>query len=143
MGTIIKSIFCAQSGAGIRLNFWEKLGESRYPGALSPVLENFRRALSPDSTDCPWVSEDAIIPAGCVLQGVAENCTTHPLHKAQNLMPPPPSTPPILFWPVNRQPKHTTEKVRCLPHPDDKLIAQMLKANKRSTKAKTKHKTCR
>ena len=37
----------------------------------------------------------AIIPAGCVLHGVAENCTTHPLHKAQNLMPPP--TPPILF----------------------------------------------
>ena len=28
------------------------------PGALSPVLENFRRALSPDPTDCPWVSED-------------------------------------------------------------------------------------
>ena len=28
-----------------------------YPGALSPVLQNFRRALSPDPTDCPWVSE--------------------------------------------------------------------------------------
>ena len=26
--------------------------------AFSPVLENFRRALSSDPTDCPWVSED-------------------------------------------------------------------------------------
>ena len=34
-----------------------------YPGALSPVLQNFRRALSPDPTDCPWVSED-----GCCLR---------------------------------------------------------------------------
>ena len=58
LGTIIQSTFCAQSGAGIGLNFWKQFGESRYPGALSPVLENFRRALSPDPTDCPWVSED-------------------------------------------------------------------------------------
>ena len=58
LGTIIQSIFCAQSGTGIRLNFWKQFGESRYPGALSPVLENFHRALSPDTTDCPWVSED-------------------------------------------------------------------------------------
>ena len=28
-----------------------------YPGAPSLVLENFRRALSPDP-DCPWVFED-------------------------------------------------------------------------------------
>ena len=34
-----------------------------YPGALSPVLENFRCALSPYPTDCPWVSED-----GCCLR---------------------------------------------------------------------------
>ena len=61
LGTIIQSMFCAQSGAGIRLNFWKYLGESQYPGALSPVLENFRRALSPDPTDCPWVSEDGFI----------------------------------------------------------------------------------
>ena len=27
-------------------------------GALSPVLENFRPAFSPDPTDCPWVSEE-------------------------------------------------------------------------------------
>ena len=59
LGTIIQSIFCAQSGAGIRLNFWKWSGESRYPGALPPLLENFRRAFSPDPTDCPWVSEDA------------------------------------------------------------------------------------
>ena len=26
--------------------------------ALSPVLENFRPAFSPDPTDCSWVSED-------------------------------------------------------------------------------------
>ena len=58
LGTIIQSIFCAQSGPGVGLNFWKQLGESRYPGALSPVLENFRPALSPDATDCPWVSED-------------------------------------------------------------------------------------
>ena len=28
--------------------------------ALSSVLENFRRAFSPDPTDCPWVSEDVV-----------------------------------------------------------------------------------
>ena len=92
LGTIIQSIFCAQSGAGICLNFWKQFGESRYPGALLPVLANFRPAFSSlrscplpiiplclsrpplkkkkkkrliagyafsDSTDCPWVSEDA------------------------------------------------------------------------------------
>ena len=53
-----ESIFCAQSGAGIRLKFWKWCGESRYPGALPPLLENFRRAFSPEPTDCPWVSED-------------------------------------------------------------------------------------
>ena len=58
LGTIIQSIFCAQSRAGMRLNFWKQFCESWNPGALSPVLENFRRALSPDLTDCPWVSED-------------------------------------------------------------------------------------
>ena len=50
-----------ESGAGIRLNFWKQLGESRYPGALSPVLENFGRALSANPTDCPWVSEDGLL----------------------------------------------------------------------------------
>ena len=54
----VLSIFCAQSGASIHLTVWKWSGESRYPGALPPVLENFRRAFSPDATDCPWVSED-------------------------------------------------------------------------------------
>ena len=40
--------------------FWKWFGKSRYPGALSPVLENFRRAYSLDPTDCPWVSEDGV-----------------------------------------------------------------------------------
>ena len=48
LGTIIQSIFCAQSGASIHLTVWKWSGESRYPGALPPVLENFRRAFSPD-----------------------------------------------------------------------------------------------
>ena len=60
LGTIIQSIFCAQSGASIRLNFWKWSGESLYPGALPPLLENFRCAFSPDPTDCPWVSEDVV-----------------------------------------------------------------------------------
>ena len=61
LGTIIQSIFCAQSGASIRLNFWKQFGESRYPGALSPLLENFCPAFSPDPTGSLWVSgsEDA------------------------------------------------------------------------------------
>ena len=32
LGTIIQSIFCAQSGASIRLTVWKWSGESRYPG---------------------------------------------------------------------------------------------------------------
>ena len=58
LGTIIQSIFCAHPGAGIRLNLWKLLGESRFPGALLLVLENFRSALAPDPTDFPWVSQD-------------------------------------------------------------------------------------
>ena len=57
LGTIIQSIFCAQSGASIRLTVWKWSGESRYPGALPPMLENVRRTFS-RPTDCPWVSED-------------------------------------------------------------------------------------
>ena len=60
LGTIVQSIFCAQSGASIRLTIWKWSSESRYPGALPPVLENFRRAFSPSRTDCPWVSEDVL-----------------------------------------------------------------------------------
>ena len=60
MVTIIQSIFCAQSGASIRLTVWKWSFESRYPWALPPVLENFRGAFSPGPTDCPWVSEDEL-----------------------------------------------------------------------------------
>ena len=44
------------------MTIWKWSDESWYPGALSPVLENFkfRPAFSPDPTDCPWVSEDGI-----------------------------------------------------------------------------------
>ena len=58
LGTIIQSIFCAQSGASNRLIVWKWSGESRYPGAFPPVLENFCHAFSPGPTDRPWVSED-------------------------------------------------------------------------------------
>ena len=34
------------SGASIRLTVWKSSGESRYPEAFPPVLENFRRAFS-------------------------------------------------------------------------------------------------
>ena len=53
LGKIIQSIFCAQSGASIRLTVWKWSGEGRYPGAFPPVLENFRRAFSPGPTDRP------------------------------------------------------------------------------------------
>ena len=58
LGTKNALYYCAQSGASIHLNVWKWSGESRYPGALLPVLENVRRAFSLGSTDCPWVSED-------------------------------------------------------------------------------------
>ena len=60
LGTIIQSIFCAQSEASNRLTVWKWSGESRYPGAFPPVLENFCRAFSPGPTDSPWVSEDGV-----------------------------------------------------------------------------------
>ena len=58
LGTIIQSIFCAESGASTRSTVWKWSGESRYPGAFPPVLKTFRRAFFPGSTDRPWVSED-------------------------------------------------------------------------------------
>ena len=53
LGTIIQSIFCAQSGASNRLTVWKWSGERRYPGAFPPVL------------DRPWVSEDALALEKC------------------------------------------------------------------------------
>ena len=55
LGTIIQSIFCAQSGASILLSVWKWSVESRYSGAFPPVLEDCRRAFSPGPTDRPWV----------------------------------------------------------------------------------------
>ena len=52
----------------IRMTVWRWSSESRYPGSLPPVLENFRRAyFSPGQkaagpTDCPLFSEDASEP---------------------------------------------------------------------------------
>ena len=61
LGTIIQSIFCAQLGASIRVTVWKWSGESRYPGAFPPLLENFCRAFSPGPTDRSWVFEDELI----------------------------------------------------------------------------------
>ena len=44
-------IFSAQSGAGICEAVWKWSGETWYPGVLPPVLENFRRTISP-APDC-------------------------------------------------------------------------------------------
>ena len=46
-GTIIQSIFSAQSEVNICLTVWKWSGESQSPGVLLPVLEFFRRAFSP------------------------------------------------------------------------------------------------
>ena len=51
-GTIIQSIFSAQSEVNMCLTVWKWSGESQYPGVLLPVLEFFRRAFSPPLTDC-------------------------------------------------------------------------------------------
>ena len=56
LGTIIQSIFCAQSGASIRLTVWKW-----YPGTFPPVLENFRRASSPARLTAPGSSTIDII----------------------------------------------------------------------------------
>ena len=62
LGTIIQSIFCAQSGTSIRLTVWKWSGESRYPGfpgALPPMLENFCRVLPARLTAPGSLIEDA------------------------------------------------------------------------------------
>ncbi len=43
LGRIIQRIFSAQSGVSIDKAVWKWSGETRCPGALSAVLENFRR----------------------------------------------------------------------------------------------------
>ena len=42
------------------MTVWKWSGESRYPGAFPPVLENLGRAFSSGPTDRPWVSVDGI-----------------------------------------------------------------------------------
>ena len=59
LGTMIQSIFCAQSGTSIRLTVWKWSGESRYPGALPPMLENFCRVLPARLTAPGSLIEDA------------------------------------------------------------------------------------
>ena len=53
LGTIIQSIFCAQSGASIRLTVWKWSGESRYPGAFPPVLKTFVAPFLPAPLTAP------------------------------------------------------------------------------------------
>ena len=60
-GTIIQSIFSAQSEVNICLTVWKWSGESQYPGVLLPLLEFFRCAFSPHLTDCPWVSKYGMV----------------------------------------------------------------------------------
>ena len=43
------------------MTVWKWSGESRYPGAFPPLLENFCRAFSPGPTDRSWVFEDELI----------------------------------------------------------------------------------
>ena len=62
LGTIIQNIFLSPIGSQHSLDRWKLSGESRYPGALPPMVENFRRAFSYGPTDCPWVSEDGHYP---------------------------------------------------------------------------------
>ena len=60
LGTIIRSIFLRPIRSQHSLDRLERSGESRYPGPLPPILENFPRAFSPDPTDGPWASEDVL-----------------------------------------------------------------------------------
>ena len=60
-GTIIQSIFSAQSQVNMCLTVWKWSGESQYPGVLLPLLEFFRCAFSPHLTDCPWVSKYGMV----------------------------------------------------------------------------------
>ena len=58
------------------MNFWKWSGESRYPGALPPLLENFGRTFSSDPTECPWVSEDDRGPLSTGLTGLIIEAVT-------------------------------------------------------------------
>ena len=53
-------IFSGTTHSSHRWGRLKRVGQTtlRGPGAVSEVLENCRRAFSPDPTDCSWVSED-------------------------------------------------------------------------------------
>ena len=55
----------------LQMVWWESV-----PRALSPILENFLPALSPDPTDwCPWVSEDGPRLETSLFYVIWETCT--------------------------------------------------------------------
>lgn len=67
LSNIIQNICCVQSGASIRLSVWKWSDKSRYPGTLTPVLENFRRTFSPDPGWLPSEDAPCLMPV-CLLQ---------------------------------------------------------------------------
>ena len=54
MLSIIQDSFCTQSGTSILLTVWKWSGESLYPGAFLPMLENFRLPFLPTQQTAPW-----------------------------------------------------------------------------------------
>ena len=53
LGTIIQSIFCAQSGASIRLTVWKWFGESRDQGLFRLCLKTFVAPFLPARLTAP------------------------------------------------------------------------------------------
>ena len=73
MEDIFTKHFLCQIKSQDSLDRLEIVGESRYPGALPPVLETFRRAFSPDQNDFPSDSEDVTTENTSVSAGYADN----------------------------------------------------------------------
>ena len=59
LGTIIQSIFCAQSGAGIRLNFWKKSERVGTQGVFHRYLKTFVSPFLPTRLTAPGSSRMA------------------------------------------------------------------------------------
>ena len=79
LGTILKRIFSAQSGASIRTKAWKWSGETRFPGALLLLQKTFALRFLPGllrfaPTNCPWVSEDGIFTPVPLLFMKIETC---------------------------------------------------------------------
>ena len=53
LGSIIQSIFCAQSGASNRLTVWKWSGQSRYPGLFRLCLKTFVAPFLPARLTAP------------------------------------------------------------------------------------------